>query len=62
MMVDVMQQLLPGFLIPYFNGLMQLGQDTFGLAWADILTLVWTVIKVMLIIAPLLLIMAYMTF
>jgi len=62
MMVDVMQQLLPGFLIPYFNGLMQLGQDTFGSAWADILTLVWTVIKVMLIIAPLLLIVAYVTF
>jgi NADH-quinone oxidoreductase subunit H len=62
MMVDFLQQLLPAFLIPYFNGLMQFGQDTFGSAWSNILTLVWTVIKVMLIIAPLLLIVAYVTF
>ena len=62
MMVDALQQLLPGFLIPYLNILMQLGRDTFGSAWADILTVVWTVIKVMLIIAPLLLVLAYVTF
>ena len=61
-MVDALQQLLPGFLIPYLNWLMQLGQDTFGSAWPDILTVVWTVIKVMLIIAPLLLVLAYVTF
>ncbi|MFZ4536336.1 NADH-quinone oxidoreductase subunit NuoH [Propionivibrio sp.] len=41
---------------------MQFGQDTFGSAWQDILTVVWTVVKVMLIIAPLLLIVAYLTF
>ena len=55
MMLDVLQQLLPGWL-------MQLGQDSFGSMWPDILTVVWTVIKVMLIIAPLLLVVAYVTF
>ena len=62
MMVETLQQLLPGFLIPYFNGLMQFGQELFGSSWQDILTLVWTLIKVVLIIAPLLLIVAYVTF
>ncbi len=61
-MVETLQQLLPGFLIPYFNGLMQFGQELFGSSWQDILTLVWTLIKVVLIIAPLLLIVAYVTF
>lgn len=62
MMVETLQQLLPGFLLPHFNWLMQLGQEFFGSAWQDILTVVWTVIKVMLIIAPLLLVVAYVTF
>ena len=62
MMVETLQQLLPAFLIPYFNGLMQLGQTTFGSSWANIVLVVWTVIKVMLIIAPLLLVVAYTTF
>lgn len=62
MMVETLQQLLPGFLIPYLNMAMQLGQDTFGSLWPDLVVLVWTVIKVMLIIAPLLLIVAYVTF
>lgn len=62
MMVDVAQQMLPGFVMPYFNWLMQFGQDVFGAAWPDVLTLVWTVIKVVLIIAPLLLCVAYVTF
>lgn len=61
-MVETLQQLLPGFLIPYFNGLMQFGQEVFGSSWQDILTLVWTLVKVVLIIAPLLLIVAYVTF
>lgn len=61
-MVETLQQLLPAFLLPYFDGLMQLGQDVFGSSWQDILTLVWTLIKVVLIIAPLLLIVAYVTF
>ena len=51
-MVETLQQLLPGFLIPYFNGLMQFGQEVFGSSWQDILTLVWTLIKVVLIVAP----------
>ena len=54
MMVETLQQLLPGFLIPHLNWLMQLGQDTFGAAWPNIVTAVWTVVKVMLIVAPLL--------
>ena len=61
-MVETLQQLLPGFLIPYFDWLMQLGESFFGSAWVNILTTVWTVIKVMLIIAPLLLVVAYVTF
>ena len=62
MMVETLQQLLPGFVIPYFNALMQLGQDFFGAWWPDLLTVVWTVIKVMIIILPLLGIVAYTTF
>ena len=61
-MVDALQQLLPNFMIPYLNWFMQLGQEFFGSMWSDILTVVWTVIKVMLIIAPLLLVVAYVTF
>jgi len=61
-MVETLQQLLPAFLLPYFDGMMQLGQDVFGSSWQDVLTLVWTLIKVVLIIAPLLLIVAYVTF
>ena len=62
MMVETLQQLLPTFLMPYFDGLMQFGQDVFGSNWQNVLTLVWTLIKVILIIAPLLLIVAYVTF
>ena len=63
MMVETLQQLLPGFLIPYLDQVMQLGQGFFGpVLWQNILTVVWTVIKVMLIIAPLLGIVAYTTF
>lgn len=61
-MVETLQQLLPGFLVPSFNALMGYGQQVFGSSWQDILTLVWTLIKVVLIIAPLLLIVAYVTF
>ena len=61
-MVETLQQLLPTFLMPYFEGLMQFGQDVFGSNWQNVLTLVWTLIKVILIIAPLLLIVAYVTF
>ena len=62
MMVETLQQLLPGFLIPYFNMAMQLGQDFFGALWPDLLTAVWTVIKVVIIISVLLFCVAYMTF
>ncbi len=61
-MVETLQQILPGFLIPYLEMALQLGQSIFGSAWENILTTLWTVIKVMLIIAPLLLVVAYVTF
>lgn len=61
-MVETLQQLLPAFLMPYLNWALQLGQDIFGSAWSDILLVVWTVIKVVLIIAPLLFVIAYVTF
>ena len=61
-MVETLQQLLPGFLIPYFSALMQLGEEVFGASWQNVVTLVWTLIKVVLIIAPLLLVVAYVTF
>ena len=62
MMVETLQQLLPGFVLPYFDWLMQQGQGLFGDMWEDLLTLVWTVIKVMLIVAPLLFAVAYLSF
>jgi NADH-quinone oxidoreductase subunit H len=62
MMVETLQQWLPAFLIPHFNWLMQLGQDMFGSAWPDLVTLVWTVVKAMLVIAPLLGVVAYATY
>ena len=62
MMVETLHQLLPGFLIPYLDWLMQFGQDTFGDIWPNLVVLVWTVIKVMLIVAPLLLCVAYTTY
>ena len=40
MMVETLQQLLPTFLMPYFDGLMQFGQDVFGSNWQNVLTLV----------------------
>ena len=61
-MVETLQQLLPGFLIPYLDQAMQLGQNIFGEYWSDLVTVVWTIIKVMLIIGPLLGIVAYTTF
>ena len=61
-MIETLHQLLPGFMIPPFDYLMQLGQSLFGSAWPGILVLVWTLIKVVLIIAPLVLVVAYSTF
>ncbi|WP_263771391.1 NADH-quinone oxidoreductase subunit NuoH [Propionivibrio soli] len=48
--------------MPPINWALQLGQDTFGSAWPTVLLVLWTVIKVVLIIAPLLLVVAYVTF
>jgi NADH-quinone oxidoreductase subunit H len=56
MMVETLQQLLPGFLMTFINWLMQLS------AWEDMVTVVWTGIKAMLIVAPLLSAVAYATF
>lgn len=62
MMVETLHGLLPAFLLPHFDWLMQLGQDSFGAAWPGIQAFVWAAIKVMLVIAPLLLVVAYTTF
>jgi NADH-quinone oxidoreductase subunit H len=62
MMVETMHQLLPGFLIPHFDWAMQLGQDFFGPYWPDLVTLVWTSVKALLIVAPLLGVVAYETY
>ncbi len=62
MMVETLQHLLPAFLLPYLDLGLKLGSDFFGSAWPDILTVVWTLIKIMLIIAPLLFCVAYVTF
>lgn len=62
MMVDALQHWIPAFLMPYFASFMQFGEGVFGTAWNDIVLTVWTVIKIMLIIMPLLLVVAYTTF
>lgn len=61
-MFETLQQILPGFMHPQLDWLMQSGQAMFGSAWPYIVTGVWTVIKVMLIVAPLLGVVAYATF
>ena len=61
-MLETLQQILPAFMLPLLDWAMQQGQNLFGSLWPDVLTVVWTVIKVMLIIAPLLLVVAYVTF
>ncbi len=61
-MVETLHQLLPGFLIPYFDWAMQQGQNILGDWWPYLVTVVWTAVKVMLIIGPLLLVVAYLSF
>jgi NADH-quinone oxidoreductase subunit H len=73
MMVETLQQLLPEFLIPWVmpwvDGVMpfvdegmQWGERLFGSLWPDLVTLVWTIIKAMLLVAPLLGAVAYATY
>mgnify|MGYP003589313355 CR=1 FL=1 len=63
MMVETLQQLLPAFLLPYLDQGMQLGAGFFGqVMWQNLLTVVWAVVKVMLVIGPLLLVVAYTTY
>jgi NADH-quinone oxidoreductase subunit H len=62
MMVETLQQLLPGFLMPYFDWSDAVRPGHLRSNWPNMLTVVWTLIKVILIIAPLLLIVAYVTF
>ena len=61
-MAEALQQMLPSFLVPYFASFMQFGQSVFGAWWDGIVLTVWTVIKIMLIIMPLLMAVAYTTF
>ena len=62
MMVETLQQLLPGFLIPWLDQGIQLGQSFFGAYWEGLLAGVWALIKVMLLIAPLMGVIAYATY
>jgi NADH-quinone oxidoreductase subunit H len=59
--IDLLRQWLPGFLLPCLEWAMRLGERVFGGFWPDVLTLGWTLTKVMLIVAPLLLAVAYTT-
>ena len=61
-MVETLQQLLPGFLIPWLDQGIQLGQSFFGAYWEGLLAGVWALIKVMLLIAPLMGVIAYATY
>ena len=40
-MVETLHQLLPAFLLPMLDWVMQQGQNLFGSLWPDILTVVW---------------------
>jgi NADH-quinone oxidoreductase subunit H len=61
-MVEFLQQVLPGFMVPHLNWALGLGQNFFGSAWNDILTVVWVVARCVFIIAVLLGCIAYITF
>ena len=61
-MIEILQQVLPGFMIPHLNWATSLGQSFFGSAWPDILTVVWVVVRIVFIIAVLLGCVAYITF
>ena len=61
MMVETLHLLLPAFLIPYFDWAMQLGQDIFGSFWPDIVTLMWILMKALLLISILMGAVAYTT-
>lgn len=61
MMVDLKQS-LPDFLAPVIDGFMGVGESLFGTQWDNVLLVGWTLAKIVLIIAPLLLSVAYLTF
>jgi NADH-quinone oxidoreductase subunit H len=61
-MVETLQQLLPDFLMPCLDWVMRFGESIFGSLWPDLVTLVWTVIKAMLVVGPLLGSVAYATY
>jgi len=67
-MAELLQQLLPAFLIPYvdwivpyFDWLMQQGEAIFGSWWAGIAALIWTVIKIAIVIGFVLTVASYLT-
>jgi NADH-quinone oxidoreductase subunit H len=62
MMVETLQQLLPGFVMPWVDWAMQFGESIFGSLWPDLVTLAWTLIKAVLVAAPLLGVVAYATY
>ena len=61
MMVETLQQLLPGFVMPYLNWALQLGQSFFGDYWPSVLVVLWTLIKVLVLIGIVMGVLAYVT-
>lgn len=68
-MIETLEQLLPSFLmpmvsslLPYYEMLMQLGADLFGSWWPSIATLLWALIKVMIVVAIVMGVATYLSF
>lgn len=61
-MIDTLQNLLPAFVFAYVQIGLEFGQSVFGDNWPSIILFVWTALKVVLIVGPLLLGVAYTTY
>lgn len=62
MMTEMVLSPMTDLLLPLLEGLNSIGQSLFGYAWGSIALVLWTIVKVMLIVVPLLLCVAYLTF
>ena len=60
-MLETLQNLLPGFLVPHLNWAFGLGEGFFGSAWPDIVTVTWVVVRILVIIGILMGVLAYVT-
>ena len=68
-MIEILEQLLPSFLmpiasslLPYYEMLMQLGADVFGSWWPNIATFLWALIKVMIVVGVIMGVATYLSF